>query len=105
MSDLISPPPVENRLASPKTAPAMPPSRSKEWRKVAAQIIGILVVLGAVALTFWVCSITERHPRTDDATARANVVGIAPPVRRHISTLNLQDNQAVAAGDVLFEID
>src|SRR6185503_9676979 len=34
-----------------------------------------------------------------------NVVGIAPRVRGQISKLNVQDNQAVAAGDVLFEID
>ena len=105
MSDLISPPPVENRLASPNTAPAMPPSRSKEWRKVVAQIMAILVILGAAVVTLWVWNITERHPRTDDATARANVVGIAPRVRGQILKLNVQDNQAVAAGDVLFEID
>ena len=105
MSDLISPPPVENRPASANTAPAMPPSRSKEWRKVAAQIMAILVILGAAVVTLWVWNITERHPRTDDATARANVVGIAPRVRGQILKLNVQDNQAVAAGDVLFEID
>ena len=73
MSDPTSPPPVENRLASPNTAPAIPPSKSNQWRKVAAQIIGILVVCGAAVLAFWVWNITERHPRTDDATARANV--------------------------------
>ena len=86
-------------------SPATPPSKSNEWRKVAAQIIGIVVVLGAAVLTLWVWNITERHPRTDDATARANVVGIAPRVRGQIIKLNVQDNQAVAAGDVLFEID
>jgi len=105
MSDSTSPPSVENAPPSPKAAPATPPSKSSEWRKVAAQIIGIVVVLGAVVLTFWVWNLTERHPRTDDATARANVVGIAPRVRGQIVKLNVQDNQAVAAGDVLFEID
>ncbi len=104
MSDLISPTAVENRV-SPNMAPATPPTKRNEWRKIAAQIIGILVVCGAVALTFWVWNITERHPRTDDATARANVVGIAPRVRGQITRLNVQDNQSVAAGDVLFEID
>src|SRR4029077_9119508 len=99
------PPPVENRLASPNTASATPPSKGNQWRKVAAQLVGIIVGLGAVVLTFWVWSITERHPRTDDSTARANVVGIAPRVRGQIIKLNVQDNQAVAPGDVLFEID
>src|SRR5690242_11073106 len=105
MSDPTSAPPVQNRLSSPYSTPAAPPSKGNQWRKVAAQIIGILAVLGAVALTFWVWSIIERHPRTDDATARANVVGIAPRVRGQIARLNVQDNQSVAAGDVLFEID
>src|SRR5882724_12035095 len=105
MSDPTSPAPVENTPPSPNTAQATPPSKSNQWRKVAAQLVGIIVVLGAAVLTLWVWNITERHPRTDDATARANVVGIAPRVRGQISELNVQDNQAVAAGDVLFEID
>src|SRR6266403_284527 len=105
MSDPTSPAPVENTPPSPNTAQATPPSKSNQWRKVAAQLVGIIVVLGAAVLTFWVWNITERHPRTDDATARANVVGIAPRVRGQILKLNVQDNQAVAAGDVLFEID
>src|SRR5207247_2491536 len=46
-----------------------------------------------------------RHPRTDDAVVRANVVGIAPRVRGLIVKLNVQDNQEVKEGDVLFEID
>jgi len=94
-----STPPV--RAASKGT----PVPKNNPWRKVAAQIMGVAFVLGAVALTFWVWKITERHPRTDDAAARANVVGIAPRVRGQIIKLNVQDNQAVAAGDVLFEID
>ena len=56
-------------------------------------------------LSLWVWNVTERHPRTDDAVVRANVVGIAPRVRGQIIRLNVQDNQAVADGDVLFEID
>ena len=50
---------------------------------------------GAVLITLYVWGIIERHPRTDDATARANVVGIAPRVAGQILKLNVQDNQAV----------
>jgi len=105
MSDSTSPPSRENTPPSPKAAPATPPPKYNERRKVAAQIISIVVVVGAVVLTLWVWTNIERHPRTDDATARANVVGIAPRVRGQIIKLNVQDNQAVAAGDLLFEID
>jgi multidrug efflux system membrane fusion protein len=105
MTDSTSPPSGEKKPSSPEAAPATPPSPSNAGRKVAAQIITIIAVLGAVALTFWVWNITEQRPRTDDATARANVVGIAPRVSGQIIKLNVQDNQAVAAGEVLFEID
>jgi multidrug efflux system membrane fusion protein len=79
--------------------------KPSEWRKPAGMIISILAVVGAVALTLLVWNNVEHHPRTDDAVARANVVGIAPRVRGQIAKLNVQDNQPVAAGDVLFEID
>ena len=56
-------------------------------------------------ITLYVWAIIERHPRTDDATARANVVGIVPRVSGQILKLTVQDNQVVKEGDVLFEID
>lgn len=86
--------------ASPEGAP-----ETGSWRRVAGNIISIGAVLGAVVLGLWVWSIIERHPRTDDATVQANVVGIAPRVRGQIIELNVEDNEAVDAGDVLFVID
>jgi membrane fusion protein, multidrug efflux system len=76
-----------------------------EQRKFIRKIVSLIVVVGAVVITLYVWGIIERHPRTDDATARANVVGIAPRVSGQILKLNVQDNQAVKKGDVLFEID
>src|SRR5712671_2304256 len=81
------------------------PVTAKEWRKSVALILSIAVIVGAIALSLAVWNIIEHHPRTDDAIARANVVGIAPRARGQIVKLNVQDNDAVAAGDVLFEID
>ena len=76
-----------------------------EQRKFARKIVSLIVVIGAVVITLYVWGIIERHPRTDDATARANVVGIAPRVSGQILKLNVEDNQAVKKGDVAFEID
>jgi len=73
--------------------------------KFIRKIVALIVVASAVLITLYVWGIVERHPRTDDATARANVVGIAPRVSGQIIKLNVQDNQAVKQGDVLFEID
>ena len=45
------------------------------------------------------------RPQTDDATVRANFVGIAPQVNGHIVELHVRDNQQVQEGDLLFLID
>ncbi len=73
--------------------------------KFIRKILTVIIVAGAVLITLYVWGIIERHPRTDDAAARANVVGIAPRVSGQTIKLNVQDNQAVRKGDVLFEID
>lgn len=92
MSDPPTPQPAKN---TPKT----------EWRKVVGGILSIVVIFGTTVLALWVWSITQRHPRTDDSVVRANVVGIVPRVKGLIVKLNVQDNQQVKEGDVLFEID
>ncbi len=90
------------RDAPPSSGPA---ANSPGWRKPAALIISMLVIVGAAVLTLWVWRIIEHHPRTTDAFVRANVIGIVPRVKGPIIKFNVQDNQDVAAGDVLFEID
>ncbi len=84
--------------------PASTP-RATTRKQLAAQILALLAVAGAVILVLVVWSIMERRPRTDDATVRANVIGVAPRVRGQIIAVRVQDNQEVREGDVLFEID
>ena len=76
-----------------------------ERGKFIRKVTSVIIVASAVLITLYVWGIIERHPRTDDATARANVVGIAPRVSGQTIKLNVRDNQAVQKGDVLFEID
>ena len=76
-----------------------------EQHKLVRKLVSIAIVAGAVLITLYVWSTIERHPRTDDAAARANVVGIVPRVRGQIVKLAVQDNQLVKEGDLLFEID
>ncbi len=42
---------------------------------------------------------------TDDAAINGRIVTISPKVAGYVKTLNINDNQAVKAGDVLLEID
>src|SRR5947207_15066469 len=81
------------------------PDDHVEEHKFVRKIVSLIIVASAVIITLYVWGISERHPRTDDATARANVVGIAPRVGGQILRLNVQYNQAVKGGDGLFEID
>src|SRR5438477_11531838 len=75
-----------------------------EQHKFVRKIVSLIIVVSAVIITLYVWGIIERHPRTDDATARANVVAIPPRVSGQIIKLNVQDNQAVQEGAELFEI-
>jgi multidrug efflux system membrane fusion protein len=81
------------------------PDGGAEQRKFVRKLVSIAIVAGAALITLYVWSIVERHPRTDDAAARANVVGVVPRVRGQIVKLAVQDNQLVKQGDLLFEID
>jgi multidrug efflux system membrane fusion protein len=47
----------------------------------------------------------DRHPRTDDASVRANYVQFAPEVNGRMVTLAVKDNAFVHKGDLLFAID
>jgi multidrug efflux system membrane fusion protein len=97
----------EERVAiSAKSDPLGPRSGAAGIEhKFVRKLVSLILVAGAVIITLYVWGIIERHPRTDDATARANVVGIAPRVGGQILKLNVQDNQEVKKGDMLFELD
>jgi multidrug efflux system membrane fusion protein len=81
------------------------PDERAEQRKFVRKVVSVAIVASTVLITLYVWGTIERHPRTDDAAARANVVGIVPRVRGQIVRLAVQDNQLVKEGDLLFEID
>jgi membrane fusion protein, multidrug efflux system len=77
---------------------------SYDKRKL-ARIIGIgIVSLAALLLLISIFQV-DQHPRTDDATVRANSIAFAPEVEGRLINLPVQDNQIVHKGDVLFVID
>jgi len=74
-------------------------------RTVFGRILGLLIVASAVVVTLAVWRETRINPQTDDAEVFANLIGIAPEVNGRIVKINVNDNQFVHKGDVLFEID
>ncbi len=63
------------------------------------------IIAGTAAVLLIVIYDTNRHPRTDDASVRANFIAIAPEVGGRLVKLHVKDNAFVRKGDVLFEID
>lgn len=67
--------------------------------------IGIAIVTLAVLSLGIAVLLVDHHPRTDDATVRANAIAFAPEVEGRLTQLLVKDNQSVHKGDLLFEID
>jgi membrane fusion protein, multidrug efflux system len=86
--------------SKPSSRPA--PGRLKRFFIL---ILSLAIIGLAVLLSLWAWDLNERHPRTDDGVARANMIGIAPRVSGPIIKVNVSDNQSVRSGDLLFEID
>jgi len=74
-------------------------------RAVAGKLIGLAILVGAIAAVLYVISWLDQYPRTDDAFARADLIAVAPQVSGRIIELKVQDNQSVRKGDVLFVLD
>ncbi|MFT0858813.1 efflux RND transporter periplasmic adaptor subunit [Ancylobacter sp. G4_0304] len=67
---------------------------------VTSVLVAVAAVIGWQLWTYYTLS-----PWTRDARVLANVVQVAPDVSGLISAIHVKDNQLVAKGDLLFEID
>ncbi len=74
-------------------------------RKPIGRWIGVGVVVAAVIALLAVVLETDLHPRTDDASVRANFIEIAPEVSGRLVELPVKDNAFVKKGELLFHID
>jgi membrane fusion protein, multidrug efflux system len=68
--------------------------------------IGLLLCLSAVVVVAagWRAR-SNGETSTDNAYVRGDVTSLAPKVAGYVTTLEVEDNQSVRAGDVLFRID
>lgn len=79
-------------------APAARPNKKK--------IVGVLLCLGAVAAAAagW-ANARSGGAATDNAYIRGDVTSLAPKIAGYVMAVEIEDNQAVKAGDTLFRID
>ena len=86
----------------------MPPRDGLEdpgARRIVGRLLGGVIVTGAAIAVIVTLLQWETRPQTDDATVRANFVGVAPQVNGHIVELRVRDNQLVHEGELLFVVD
>jgi len=90
------PPPLTRENFSP----ASPRTNSRGFRIGVSIAVLVLLVAG-----FFVYRYVTSYESTDDAQVDGHVNSISARVSGHVIKLNVQDNQYVAAGTVLVEID
>lgn len=71
------------------------------------KMIGLALCLGAVVVVGagWARAHLGEGAATDNAYVRGDVTSLAPKIGGYITAVDVQDNQAVEAGDILFRID
>jgi len=79
--------------------------QSSNGRRILGRILGAGIICAAVIAVILALFQWDFEPQTDDATVRADLIGIAPQVSGHITELYVRDNQLVHEGDLLFVID
>lgn len=81
------------------------PPPDSNIRRISGRVLGTGIISAAIIAVIFALLQWEFEPQTDDATVRADFVGIAPQVNGHIVELYARDNQLVQEGDLLFVID
>lgn len=74
-------------------------------RGLSGYLLTGLIAAAAIAAVAFMYSDYVINPWTRDGQVRANVIQVAPRVSGPVVRLPIRDNQAVKAGDLLFEID
>jgi multidrug resistance efflux pump len=74
-------------------------------RVLIGRLLGIGILAGTALVTAEALYVSYRRPLTDDASVRANLIGIAPHVSGPLTELHVVDNQTVHEGDLLFVVD
>ena len=83
----------------------IPAEPTKPDPKILGQRVALAIVIATGIVVIIAVWMHDYRPWTDDATLRANFIGVAPHVGGHIVELRVKDNQFVKEGDLLFVVD
>src|SRR6202012_4500335 len=105
----VSPPSLPSRYGSRSSAEQgagrMEINKTTRLRQIFGRGISIVFVSGAVILGLASLHHANQYPRSEGAEIFANFIGITPQVDGPLIRLNVQDNQFVKKGELLYEID
>lgn len=87
---------------SASAPPTLPLQRSGNRRTL---LFGLLVCVGVLAGLLYVVVPGRYEVSTDDAYVDAHLIAIIPKVPAYVRGLAIDDNSAVAAGDLLIQLD
>ena len=103
MNDVAEATRVETSAAEPVVEPSPPPRKSRRKIVRLAIVAAVLVALIAAGVLYWLHA--RGFASTDDAYVNANTVDVAAQVAGQVVNVYVQDQQRVAAGAPLFDID
>ena len=81
-----------------------PPKKSKA-RKIGFLVLGVIVLIAAIAWGAYEWFVASKYEGTDDAYAQGNVVQITPQLGGTVIAIHAEDTDLVKAGDTLVQID
>ncbi|GAB7538399.1 HlyD family secretion protein [Burkholderia sp. 3C] len=95
----------QNPDIAPHTEPVAPPARFAGARRTWLIAGGALAVIALLAWGWHWWRVARFVESTDDAYVRADVVTVSPRVSGYVTRVAVDDDQRVARGDVLVELD
>jgi multidrug resistance efflux pump len=99
-------PPAPDVAADGPVSPAEPAKPARAAKPANPLRRWVLVVVGLGIVIFAYSLIADRlTPYTPQGVVQAFVVGVAPEVAGRVTEVNVEDNQKVLAGEVLFQVD
>ena len=93
---------MSTQIASTPNEVAQPRKKSRSFM---LRILGVLILIGAIAFGVWYFLVSRWYEHTDDAYVNGNVVQITPQITGTVVSIGADDGDLVKQGDVLVTLD
>jgi membrane fusion protein (multidrug efflux system) len=93
---------MSTQIASTPNEVAQPKKKSRSFM---LRVLGVLILIGAIAFGVWYFLVSRWYEHTDDAYVNGNVVQITPQITGTVVSIGADDGDLVKQGDVLVTLD